>query len=151
MATSRTELDYDYSNGDDVDEATRDESWVVRLEQHEHNSHLPGGGGGSQEGCPPIDRTKRARNGRLPQVLLELLRCFSLRKNLKQIGKQVPTAATNTTEAADDQQQQRQQQSTAAPPVEDIKVIHGLRTITMIWIIFGHTIGLVNPEMMSKY
>lgn len=32
----------------------------------------------------------------------------------------------------------------------DVKVVHGLRTFTMIWIIFGHTIGLVNPEMMSK-
>lgn len=35
--------------------------------------------------------------------------------------------------------------------MSDIKVIHGLRTFAMVWIIFGHTIGLVNPEMMSKY
>lgn len=33
----------------------------------------------------------------------------------------------------------------------DIQVIHGIRTIAMFWIIFGHTIGLVSPDMMSKF
>lgn len=65
------------------------------------------------------------------QILFALIVCFSLKRNLSVIGKHIKR----------DEQKQHQ---------ADIKLIHGLRTFTMIWIIFGHTIGLVNPEMMSK-
>ena len=83
-----------------------------------------------------------------PSMLVEFLMCFSLKSNLRVIGK-LSAASTN---------QHLQTQETAAngpastdTGTSDIKVIHGLRTLSMVWIIFGHTIGLVNPEMMSKY
>lgn len=62
--------------------------------------------------------------------------CFSMKNNIQSIGK-LPN--TNRSLPSSDSSN------------SDIKVIHGLRTLTMIWIIFGHTIGLVSPEMMSKY
>jgi len=83
------------------------------------------------------------------QLLLSFLLCFSLRKNLKTIGKhtlssaQEPTVGgeINRAKAGANKEQQ----------MGDIKVIHGVRTVAMVWIIFGHTIGLVSPEMMSKW
>lgn len=32
-----------------------------------------------------------------------------------------------------------------------LAVIHGLRVITMAWIILGHTYGLVNPQIHSEF
>lgn len=68
------------------------------------------------------------------KLMTAALRCFSLKSNLKVIGKLSQPAASGRER-----------------PLADIKVIHGLRTFAMIWIIFGHTIGLVNPEMMSEF
>ena len=33
---------------------------------------------------------------------------------------------------------------------ESLGVIHGLRVVTMAWIILGHTYGLVNPQTHSE-
>lgn len=65
-------------------------------------------------------------------LLKNLLLCFSIRKSLQVIGKH----AMVVTGKQDD--------------MGDIQVIHGIRTIAMFWIIFGHTVGLVSPDMMSK-
>lgn len=72
-------------------------------------------------------QAERASSARL---LLAFLLCFSLRRNLRNIVGHP---------------------SQPARDCQDIKVVHGLRTLAMIWIIFGHTIGLVSPEMMSKF
>lgn len=100
--------------------------------------------------------------------------CFSVKSNLRSIGRlsehsaATTTITTTTTTTAippgkvvasnsrnqtDNQPTGGGLQSRAAgkQDMADVKVIHGLRTFAMIWIIFGHTIGLVNPEMMSKY
>lgn len=70
----------------------------------------------------------------------EFVLCFSLKRNLRSIGKlspqSEPSSATSETNLAEG--------------MSDIKVVHGLRSLSMVWIIFGHTIGLVIPEMMSK-
>lgn len=34
---------------------------------------------------------------------------------------------------------------------ESLAIIHGLRVVTMAWIIMGHTYGLVNPQIHSKF
>jgi hypothetical protein len=77
-------------------------------------------------------------------LIRDFLVCFSLRSNLRSIGKLAPQTAASRASGGDGKR--------AAPTesMSDIKVIHGLRSLSMVWIIFGHTIGLVNPEMMSK-
>lgn len=40
--------------------------------------------------------------------------------------------------------------STTTPPTS-LGVIHGLRVVTMAWIILGHTYGLVNPQIHSEW
>lgn len=77
---------------------------------------------------------------------VDFLVCFSLKSNLRTIGK---LSSSNVIE-----QQIKEEPAKFGPTkqrlVLDIKVIHGLRTLSMFWIIFGHTIGLVGPEMLSK-
>ena len=67
------------------------------------------------------------------EVLRQLVLCFSLKKNLQSIGKLTPSSSDEAPNGS-----------------QDIKVIHGLRTLAMVWIIFGHSIGLVSPEMLGK-
>lgn len=73
--------------------------------------------------------------------LRAFLLCFSLRVNLRIICKLGESSS---------QKKNNPKQSTINALNGDIKCIHGLRTLAMVWIIFGHTIGLVSPEMMSK-
>lgn len=70
-------------------------------------------------------------------LLVKLICCFSLKRNLHTIGRNRRIGNSPT--------------GSDGESMNDIKVIHGLRTLTMVWIIFGHTIGLVSPEMMSKF
>ena len=92
----------------------------------------------------------------------ELLTCFSLRNSLRSIGKLTPTVSRvgstwqHSTSGADARKPDGVGVGVGvggAPSggMSDIKVIHGLRTLSMVWIIFGHTIGLVSPEMMGKF
>lgn len=104
----------------------------------------------------------------------EFIVCFSLKRNLRIIGNMAKADKVapihrdqlSQTSAATKGHQAHQcsfpvgghcaggsasSAASVANSNRDIKVIHGLRTFAMIWIIFGHTIGLVSPEMMSKY
>lgn len=122
---------YDYSD-------EKDESWIEKLEQNQRQ--LRASNPFTTSDSNDIMDANNRREPRFRSMFFQLLKCFSLRQNLKTIGKQVPTSPASSGNGGADNIQ-----------MEDIKVIHGLRTLTMIWIIFGHTIGLVNPEMMSKY
>lgn len=83
-----------------------------------------------------IEQQPKAGSGENSSWLRELLLCFSVRRSLQVIGKHA-TALSG-------------RRDRASQSMGDIQVIHGLRTIAMFWIIFGHTIGLVSPDMMSK-
>lgn len=83
------------------------------------------------------ERPPPAGSGDSSSWLRELLLCFSIRRSLQVIGKHATALP-----GAKDQ---------GSHSMDDIQVIHGLRTIAMFWIIFGHTIGLVSPDMMSKW
>lgn len=80
-----------------------------------------------------------------PSLIREFFVCFSLKGNLRSIGK------TKTPLGGHMQDVNNNRGVQLEGGMSDIKVIHGLRTLSMIWIIFGHTIGLVSPEMMSKF
>lgn len=109
-----------------------EEAWISELERNEFDNLATTISNSPNE----IGKRKQVVENQqvtFCQILSSFLICFSLRKNLKVIGKQSNSNPENQGDMG------------------DIKVIHGLRTLTMIWIIFGHTIGLVSPEMMSKY
>lgn len=123
------------------DDNGSEEAWIAKLERNEFDNL-------EKSRDSPSDEENRRRKKMVDKqqfsqrpvtflhILGSFLICFSLRKNLKVIGKHANGKGTN---------------SENSNHMGDIKVIHGLRTLTMIWIIFGHTIGLVSPEMMSKY
>ena len=64
---------------------------------------------------------------------VKLLLCFSFRKNAQAILS-IESSSIDSSKSKQD----------------TLPIIHGLRVITMAWIILGHTYGLVNPHIHSK-
>lgn len=104
--------------------------------------------GGKKAALGASGSDQQARDSRAPgrqqgafkAILREFLVCFSLKSNLRTIGKLARVDGRKSAPGA-----------SANRMFADVKVVHGIRTLSMVCIIFGHTIGLVGPEMMSKY
>lgn len=120
-----------------------EEAWIAQLERNEFADVEAAA---SKSFLPEEAKQRKRLVERKPVTLAEILSlfliCFSLKKNLQAVGKQVGSSKLAA---------KCKQTSESKNDMGDIKVIHGLRTLTMVWIIFGHTVGLVSPEMMSKY
>lgn len=113
-----------------------EESWIAQLEQ---NQQPVPGISNNKSNLSNNKSKQRSQNGsNWKHQATSFLLCFSLSRNLRTIGKFSGTSGSASSQVNECE-------------MGDIKVIHGLRTLTMIWIIFGHTIGLVSPEMMSEY
>lgn len=65
---------------------------------------------------------------------VKLLLCFSFKKNAGNILSIEPSGESSNSKQQD-----------------TLPVIHGLRVLTMAWIIMGHTYGLVNPHIHSEF
>lgn len=106
------------------------ETWISRLERNEHSGQSSLETTSSPSEGFTLNKSVRPTIS----VLIAFLTCFSLRRSLSSLGKLKQPARDG------DQ----------PDGLQDIKVIHGLRTLTMVWIIFGHSIGLVSPEMLNN-
>lgn len=117
----RSDLLHNITTQDDLCQA--EEAWLAELEKNRKLMSL---------NCS-IEPSYNSDGIKTTSIFISILICFSIRKSLASIGKHAKSSNNNNKSSMD-----------------DIKVIHGIRTLTMVWIIFGHTIGLVSPEMMSK-
>lgn len=109
---------------------TTDESWLAQLD----------GRGSSSSPSERVDAKCSRSKPQPTNLFVVTMCCFSIKRNLRLIGRH-----------HHDVEEQPEATTSRANNMGDVKVIHGIRTLTMIWIIFGHSIGLVSPEMMSKY
>lgn len=80
---------------------------------------------------PPIPKSPSSLSA--SSIIVNVLKCFSARKNAALLlsmpsGDKDPTTAGSGS---------------------SIDAIHGLRVLTMGWVIMGHTYGLVNPEVQT--
>lgn len=109
----------DSSNASGLD-LEAEESWLEQLEQAEAAELDPA----SRRRRKPSSAAEATTGGCTCLPPGSLLSCFSLAKNSSNLfGLDKPTSR--------------------------IPILNGIRTLSMIWIIFGHTFGLVNLDMLS--
>lgn len=103
----------------------------------------------SRSSASSIDQDKTSANSYWIKVLL----CFSAKRSASLILKldDEPTLRTPAPclPSHSSPPSVTSKDSTTTPP-RSLGVIHGLRVVTMAWIILGHTYGLVNPQIHSE-
>lgn len=121
------------------DDNKSEEAWIAKLESNKSEPKLA-----TKNGTFKSNEEERKEEEVVTscEIFRLFLICFSLKKNLKEISKYAHNQKSNL-----DSNNGMNNNNVMG----DVKVIHGIRTLTIMWIIFAHTIGLVSPEMMSKY
>lgn len=104
----------------------------------------------SRSPAPSIDQVQIGGNSYWIKILL----CFSAKRSASLILKlddepRTPTPCLLSHSSPPAPPSVTSKDSATTPP-RSLGVIHGLRVVTMAWIILGHTYGLVNPQIHSK-
>lgn len=124
------------------DDNKSEEAWMAKLESKKDAAKLATKNSIFMSSEGRREEEEVAKNDTCCEIFRLFLVCFSLKKNLKDISKHANCRELNLNS--------NQRSNNNNNVMGDVKVIHGVRTLTIMWIIFAHTIGLVNPEMMSK-